>query len=151
MALKPGDQAPTFRLPDQDGTAVSLGDFAGRKLLLYFYPKDDTPGCTTEACQFNDARQRFVDRGVAVIGVSADDGESHRRFRAKYGLEFPLLSDDGGQVATTYGAWGEKTYGEQTFTGVLRSTFLIDEQGRIEQAWYDVAPDGHPEAILAGI
>ena len=130
---------------------MSLGDFQGRKLLLYFYPKDDTPGCTTEACQFRDTGQQFGQHGVAVVGVSADDGESHRRFRAKYSLDFPLLSDAGGEVAKAYDAWGEKTWGTQTFTGVLRSTFLIDEQGRIEQAWYDVSPDGHPEAILSGL
>lgn len=148
MALIPGQPAPDFRLQDQDGNTVSLSDFQGRKLVLYFYPKDDTPGCTTEACQFNDSLARFEDRDVAVVGISADDAESHTRFRARFGLNFPLLVDTGGEVAKAYESWGEKQYGDRTFVGVLRSTFLIDEEGRLEKTWYDVSPDGHPEAIL---
>jgi thioredoxin-dependent peroxiredoxin len=151
MALTSGQPAPDFQLQDQDGTTVSLDSFRGRKVVLYFYPKDDTPGCTVEACQFNDSLSRFHDQDVAVLGVSADDADSHQRFRAKFGLGFPLLVDTGGEVAKAYGAWGEKRYGDRTFVGVLRSTFLIDEQGRIEKAWYDVKPDGHPEAILTGL
>jgi thioredoxin-dependent peroxiredoxin len=151
MSLTSGQQAPDFNLQDQDGNAVSLSDFRGRKLVLYFYPKDDTPGCTTEACQFNDSLTRFQNEDVAVVGISADDAESHQRFRAKFGLGFPLLVDEGGEVAKAYGSWGEKTYGDKTFTGVLRSTFLIDEEGKIWHAWYDVRPDGHPEAILASL
>jgi peroxiredoxin Q/BCP len=108
MALKTGDQAPDFHLPDQDGNTVSLGDFTGRKLLLYFYPKDETPGCTTEACAFRDARQDYADRGIAIVGVSADDGASHQGFRAHHGLEFPLLSDVDGAVASAYDTWGTR-------------------------------------------
>jgi thioredoxin-dependent peroxiredoxin len=151
MALTSGQPAPDFRLQDQDGNTVSLSDFRGRKLVLYFYPKDETPGCTTEACQFNDSLTRFEEQDVAVLGVSADDADSHRRFRAKFGLGFPLLVDTGGEVARLYGSWGEKRFGDRTFVGVLRSTFLIDDQGRIEKAWYDVSPDGHPEAILTAL
>ena len=149
MSLTSGHQAPDFTLKDQDGNAVSLADFRGRKLVVYFYPKDDTPGCTTEACQFNDSLDRFQNEDVAVVGISADDAESHHRFRAKFGLNFPLLVDEGGEVAKAYDSWGTRTYGDRTFTGTLRSTFLIDEQGKIWHAWYDVRPDGHPEAILA--
>lgn len=151
MALQPGDAAPDFRLPDQDGKTVSLGDFAGRKLLLYFYPKDETPGCTTEACAFRDAGQQYASRGIAILGVSGDDSDSHRGFREHHGLAFPLLSDVDGAVAKAYDSWGTKQFGTFEFTGVLRNTFLIDEQGKIEQAWYDVSPQGHPEAILAAL
>jgi thioredoxin-dependent peroxiredoxin len=151
MALTSGQPAPDFRLEDQDGNTVSLSDFRGRKLVLYFYPKDDTPGCTTEACQFNDSLARFEDRDAAVVGISADDAESHRRFRARFGLNFPLLVDTGAEVAKAYESWGEKQYGDRTFVGVLRSTFLIDAEGRLEKTWYDVSPDGHPEAILGAL
>lgn len=151
MALKTGDQAPDFHLPDQDGNTVSLGDFAGRKLLLYFYPKDDTPGCTAEACAFRDSSQEYRDRGIAILGVSADDATSHQRFRANHGLPFPLLSDVDGTAAKAYDSWGTRKLSIGEFTGAFRSTFLIDEQGRIAQAWYDVSPQGHPEAVLAAI
>lgn len=151
MALKTGDQAPDFHLPDQDGDTVSLGDFAGRKLLLYFYPKDETPGCTTEACAFRDARQDYADRGIAVVGVSADDAASHQGFRSHHGLEFPLLSDVDGTVSSAYDTWGTRKLSVSEFTGAFRSTFLIDEEGKIAQAWYNVAPEGHPEAVLAAL
>jgi peroxiredoxin Q/BCP len=152
MELTPGTAAPDFRLEDQDGTAVSLSDFKGRKLVLYFYPKDDTRGCTLEAQQFNQLLGRFDDQNVAVIGVSADDARSHRHFRAKYGLTFPLLCDTDTTVARAYGAYGGRTSSSGgTVEGVLRSTFLIDENGTIEQAWYQVSPDGHPEAVLTEV
>jgi len=149
MKLQTGDAAPAFTLPDQDGKPVDLTSYRGRKLLVYFYPKDDTPGCTKEACQFNDALRGFEDVGVDVLGISADGADSHRRFRAKYGLGFALLSDGGHRVASQYGAYGEKLlYGKPT-TGVIRSTFLIDEQGRVERAWYGVRADGHAAKVLA--
>jgi len=149
MKLQTGDAAPAFTLPDQDGKPVDLTSYRGRKLLVYFYPKDDTPGCTKEACQLNDALRGFEDLGVDVLGISADGAESHRRFRAKYGLGFALLSDEGHRVASQYGAYGEKLlYGKPT-TGVIRSTFLIDEQGRVERAWYGVRADGHAAKVLA--
>jgi peroxiredoxin Q/BCP len=147
--LEPGAQAPSFSLPDQDGKLVSLDDLKGSKVVVYFYPKDDTPGCTAEACQFNDNLQAFQRTGVPVLGISADDGDSHRRFREKYGLRFPLLSDLDHQVMDAYGAWGEKTLYGRTSVGVIRSTFLLDEQGRVERAWYNVKADGHAEKVLA--
>jgi len=144
-----GQPAPAFTSVDQDGKAISLADFKGKPVVLYFYPKDDTPGCTKEACQFNDALRGFENVGVDVLGISADGAESHRRFRAKYGLGFALLSDEGHRVASQYGAYGEKLlYGKPT-TGVIRSTFLIDEQGRVERAWYGVRADGHAAKVLA--
>ncbi|HZD00738.1 MAG TPA: thioredoxin-dependent thiol peroxidase [Actinomycetes bacterium] len=147
--LEPGATAPSFSLPDQDDRPVSLEDLKGSKVLVYFYPKDDTPGCTKEACQFNDNLHAFQRAGVPVLGISPDDADSHRRFRAKYGLGFPLLSDLDHQVIEAYGAWGEKTLYGRTSVGVLRSTFLIDERGRIERAWYNVKADGHAEQVLA--
>jgi len=151
MKLKPGDPAPGFTLPDRDGRPVELASYRGRKVLVYFYPKDDTPGCTKEACQFNDALTGFDDVGIEVLGISSDGAASHRRFQAKYGLRFTLLSDEGHQVAGQYGAYGEKLlYGKPT-TGVIRSTFLVDEQGRIARAWYGVRADGHAAKVLAEV
>ena len=147
--LDRGAKAPPFTLPDQDGRPVSLADFSGRKLIVYFYPADDTPGCTKEACQFNDNLHAFERAGVPVLGISPDDPASHVRFRDKYGLRFPLLSDVDHQVMEAYGAWGEKTLYGNTVVGVLRSTFLIDERGRIERAWYNVKADGHAAKVLA--
>jgi thioredoxin-dependent peroxiredoxin len=149
--LEPGATAPQFSLPDQDSQPVSLDDFKGRRVLVYFYPKDDTPGCTREACQFNDNLHAFQRANVPVLGISPDDAQSHQRFRAKYGLAFPLLSDPDHQVLEAYGAWGEKTlYGKQT-VGVLRSTFLIDQDGKVARAWYNVKADGHAAQVLAEI
>ena len=147
--LAPGDQAPPFTLPDQDGNPVALDDFRGRKVLVYFYPADDTPGCTKEACQFNDNLAAFQAAGVPVLGVSPDNAASHQRFRNKYGLRFPLLTDADHAVLDAYGAWGEKSRYGRTSVGVLRSTFLVDEQGRVERAWHDVKADGHAAAVLA--
>jgi len=146
--LTPGTIAPDFSLPDQDGAAVSLADFAGRKLVLYFYPADDTPGCTKESCQFNDRLDDFGGAGVGVIGVSPDDGASHRKFREKYGLDISLLTDVDHRVMERYGAWGEKTLYGRTSIGVIRSTFLIDPEGVIEHAWYNVRADGHAAKVL---
>lgn len=149
--LEPGDVAPAFTLPDQDGVAVSLADFAGQRVLVYFYPKDDTPGCTKEACQFNDNLAAFQDAGVPVLGVSPDRAECHQAFRAKYALSLRLLSDPDHAVMEAYGAWGDKVlYGKPT-TGVIRSTFLVDEAGRIARAWYQVKADGHAARVLAEV
>jgi len=151
MPLEPGDKGPDFTLVDQDGKPVSLADFAGRQVVLYFYPKDDTPGCTKEACQFNDNLAAFQAADVPVIGVSPDPAESHVRFRTRYGLEFPLLSDPDHTVMEEYGAWGEKSmYGKKRM-GVIRSTFIIDGEGRVERAWYSVKADGHAEKVLAEV
>ena len=147
--LTEGAQAPTFTLPDQDGNLVSLDDFKGSKVLVYFYPADDTPGCTKEACQFNDNLAGFQAAGVPVLGVSPDNAASHQRFRGKYGLRFPLLTDADHAVMDAWGAWGEKSRYGRTSVGVLRSTFLVDEQGRIERAWHNVKADGHAATVLA--
>jgi peroxiredoxin Q/BCP len=147
--LTEGAQAPTFTLSDQDGKQVSLDDFKGAKVLVYFYPADDTPGCTKEACQFNDNLAGFQAAGVPVIGVSPDDAASHQRFRNKYGLRFPLLTDTDHAVMDAWGAWGEKTSYGRTSVGVLRSTFLLDEDGRVERAWHNVKADGHAATVLS--
>jgi thioredoxin-dependent peroxiredoxin len=147
--LAEGAQAPSFTLPDQDGNPVSLDDFKGSKVLVYFYPADDTPGCTKEACQFNDNLANFQAAGVPVIGVSPDDAASHQRFRNKHGLRFPLLTDADHTVMDAWGAWGEKTRYGRTSVGVLRSTFLLDAHGRVERAWHDVSADGHAATVLS--
>jgi peroxiredoxin Q/BCP len=139
--LNPGDSAPDFELIAQDGRTVCLKDFRGRKLLLYFYPKADTPGCTTQACALRDARAELAELGVAALGISPDQPGTQRKFDAKYGLGFPLLSDPDHRVAEAYGAWGEKKmYGKAT-QGIIRSSFLIDPEGRILRAWYKVKPE----------
>lgn len=146
--LEPGAKAPAFTLPDKDGNKVSLAQFAGRKVVVYFYPADDTPGCTKEACQFNDNLRAFNRADVAVVGISPDGAEAHERFASKYGLKFPLLSDQSHKVMERYGAYGEKTlYGKKT-VGVIRSTFLVDERGKIARAWYSVKADGHADKVL---
>jgi peroxiredoxin Q/BCP len=144
-------QSPAFTLPDQDGQKVSLKDFAGQPVVVYFYPADDTPGCTKEACQFNDNLRAFTKAEVAVIGISPDGADKHVKFRTKYGLKFPLLSDADHKVMEKYGAYGEKTlYGKKT-VGVIRSTFLIGADGKIARAWHHVRADGHAEKVLAEV
>jgi len=146
--LAKGDLAPLFSLPDQDGRPVALGDYAGRRVVVYFYPADDTPGCTKEACQFSDLVDEYAALGVEVLGISPDGGTKHQKFRAKYGLRISLLSDPDHDVMAQYGAWGEKTlYGRKT-EGVIRSTFLVGADGRIERAWYHVRADGHANKVL---
>lgn len=149
--LQTGDVAPPFTLPDHDEQPVSLADFAGRPLVVYFYPADDTPGCTKEACQFNDNLQAFAQAAVSVVGISPDSATKHRAFREKYGLAFPLLTDTDRSVMSAYGAFGEKTmYGKKTI-GVIRSTFVIGPDGTIQRAWYNVRADGHAAKVLAEI
>jgi len=139
--LNPGDAAPDFQLPDQDGKTVSLADFHGRRLLVYFYPKADTQGCTRQACSIRDAREELRDLGLAVVGISPDQPAKQQKFDAKYGLAFPLLADPDHRVAEAYGAWGEKTlYGKKSM-GIIRSSVLIDAAGRVVQAWYKVKPE----------
>ncbi len=150
--LKEGDKAPDFCLKgiDEKGQEgeFCLKDLLGSKVILYFYPKDDTPGCTTEACDFRDNLNLLASKGYRVVGVSPDSLESHRRFREKYGLNFILLSDPDKKVAEAYGAYGEKKmYGKVT-KGIIRSTFLIDSEGRIERAWYNVKAKGHVASIM---
>jgi len=138
--LQPGDTAPLFRLRDQNGNLVSLEDFRGRKLLVYFYPKADTPGCTTQACTIRDAQPELAGRGVAAVGISPDPPAANRKFADKYHLGFPLLSDPDHQVAAAYGVWGEKKRYGRTTQGIIRSAFLLDEEGRILKARYQIKP-----------
>ena len=148
--LQPGDTAPAFSLSDQHGNTVALGDFKGRKLLVYFYPEADTPGCTTQSCDLRDHRQEFAGLGVDVVGISPDEPSKQLAFDQKYSLGFPLLADTDHAVAEAWGTWGEKTYKGKTYLGIIRSSFLVDEDGRIERAWYKVKPeDTVPEAQAA--
>jgi peroxiredoxin Q/BCP len=138
--LKPKDKAPLFSLPDSSGKKVKLSDFKGKKVLLYFYPKADTPGCTTQACSVRDASKPLASRNVAVLGISPDEPEKLGKFDRKYGLGFPLLSDSDNKVAKAYWAWGEKSMYGKKYEGILRSSFLLDEKGAILRAWYKVSP-----------
>ena len=150
--LEPGSPAPPFTLTDGQGHSVSLADFAGRNVVLYFYPKDDTPGCTKEACGFRDAWRELQDLGVAVLGVSADDAASHAKFATKYRLPFPLLSDPDRRVMSAYGAYGEKTMYGLKKVGVIRSTVWIGPDGRIRRHWARVAnTERHPDQVLAAL
>ena len=145
MELKPGDKAPSFAMPDENGKVVSSDSLKGKTYFLYFYPKDDTPGCTVEACQLNDNLTQFKTLGVPVLGVSRDDAASHQAFQKKYGLNFDLLTDADRTVHDAYGAWGDRPgRGE----GVIRSSFLIGPDGKIKQSWYFVKPDGHALEVL---
>ena len=147
--LKPGDPAPDFTLTTGDGETVSLRDLRGRPVVLYFYPRDDTPGCTTEACSFRDLQPEFKKRDAAVFGVSADDLKSHQKFAHKYDLTFPLLSDPDHSVAEAYDSWGLKKFMGREYEGIKRNTFLIGPDGKIAHVWEKVKPAGHPEAVLA--
>lgn len=145
--LEPGDPAPTFTLDDQDGSPVSLADYRGRKVILYFYPEAATPGCTTEACDFRDNLNSLTGAGYAVLGVSRDQPAKNKKFAEDEHLTFPLLSDPDRAVHEAYAVWGEKSMYGKTVTGVLRSTFVIDEEGRIQLAQYNVRATGHVAAL----
>ncbi len=136
--LKVGDPAPEFTLPAEDGRQVSLADYRGKRVVLYFYPKDDTPGCTTQACGFRDAYPQIEEQNAVVLGVSPDSEQSHRKFKTKFDLPFTLLIDADHQVAEAYGAWGEKTNYGRTYTGIIRSHFIINEAGRLADVQVDV-------------
>ena len=138
--LKKGDKAPDFDLMDQNGHSVKLSDYTGKKALVYFYPKADTSGCTKQACSVRDAEPDLSKAGVVAIGISPDKPEKQKKFDEKYELGFPLLSDDDHAVAESYGAWGEKKMYGKTYEGVVRSAFLVDENGLIMDAWYKVSP-----------
>lgn len=149
--LSSGDKAPAFTLKRDGGSTVSLKDFKGRKLVLYFYPKADTPGCTREAIDFSRLRTQFAKAGADVLGVSADPVERQDKFKAKHKLNIALGSDPTHEMLTTYGAWGKKSLYGRTFMGVIRKTFLIDDGGRIAQIWPKVSVDGHAEDVLAAV
>ncbi|HEX8290875.1 MAG TPA: thioredoxin-dependent thiol peroxidase [Pyrinomonadaceae bacterium] len=146
--LKEGDAAPDFEARDAGGNPVRLSSLRGRKVVLYFYPKDDTPGCTKEACSFRDGFAEFERRGIEVLGVSTDDEKSHRKFAEKYGLPFRLLADTGHAVADLYGVYGEKQFMGRKYMGVARKTFLVDEEGRVAKVFDKVKVDEHAEEVL---
>jgi peroxiredoxin Q/BCP len=149
--LSAGKKAPGLKLKDEGGRAVRLADFRGKRLVLYFYPRDLTPGCTIEACEFRDELREFEKRNAVVIGVSPDDARSHQRFREKHGLNFTLLTDEEHRTAEAYGAWQEKNmYGRKVW-GVRRSTFIIDEEGRIARVFDKVKPEGHSREVLRAL
>jgi thioredoxin-dependent peroxiredoxin len=145
-----GKPAPAFTLASDEGGKVSLKDFRGRRVILYFYPKDDTPGCTAEACAFRDAEADFSKADAVVLGVSKDDVKSHRKFRSKYGLNFPLLADDAG-VCEAYGVWKQKSMYGRTYMGIERSTFLIDEGGKVRAEWRKVSVPGHAAEVIKAL
>lgn len=144
----PGERAPEFNLPRDGGSTVSLADYAGRKLVLYFYPKADTPGCTKEAIAFNGLKRAFAKNDTDILGVSADPVKAQDRFRDKYDLRIALGSDESKKMLTAYGAWGEKSMYGRKFMGVRRTTFLIGRDGRVAQVWENVKVPGHAEAVL---
>jgi thioredoxin-dependent peroxiredoxin len=149
--LEVGERAPEFKTTDQDGESVSLKDFRGKKVVLYFYPKDDTPGCTKEACGFRDDYSKFRKRKIEVLGVSVDDEKSHKKFAEKYDLPFRLLADTDKKIVKDYGVWGEKSLYGRKFMGIHRVTYVIDEKGKVAAVWPKVKPDGHADEILASV
>jgi peroxiredoxin Q/BCP len=148
---KPGDAVPAFSLPASDGRTVSAAGLRGQRYVLYFYPKDDTPGCTKEACAFRDNLPAFGGLGVPVFGVSADNEASHRKFVAKYGLNFPLLADPDRKLIEPIGAWVEKSMYGRSYMGIARCTFIVGTDGRIERVWEKVSPEGHAAEVLAAL
>ncbi len=146
--IEPGQQAPDFTLPNQDGEPVRLSELRGRPVVLYFYPKDDTPGCTKQACGIRDAWSDFEQRGIEVLGISPDDESSHVKFKQKYGLPFTLLADPEHKVAEDYGVWVEKKNYGKTYLGVIRSTFVVDPEGKIAHAFYNVRATGHVAKLI---
>lgn len=146
--LKAGAKAPDFKLQSEEGKTVSLKDFAGKKVVLYFYPRDMTPGCTREACSFTENQSRIKKLGAVVLGVSADSVESHKKFKEKYGLSFPLLSDPNKEVIEKYGVWQEKSMYGKKMMGIVRTTFVIDEAGKIAHIFSKVKVDGHTDKVI---
>ena len=151
VMIQEGKKAPLFTLPSSEGGRVSLKDLRGKPVVLYFYPKDDTPGCTREACAFRDAQAALKKKGAMVLGVSGDSTLSHEKFRGKYKLNFPLLSDADKAVATKYGAWGEKVLYGKKFIGMIRSTFVIDGEGVVRKVFPRVRVDGHADQVLKAL
>jgi peroxiredoxin Q/BCP len=146
--LKAGDKAPTFEGVNQDGKKISLSDFKGKKLILYFYPKDDTPGCTAESCNLNENYEMWLRKGFEVVGVSPDSEKSHLKFSDKFGLKFNLVADTDHEILEAYGVWGEKSMYGKTYMGVIRTTFVIDENGIIEAVFEKVDTKDHTNQII---
>lgn len=151
MALKPGDPAPDFSLPDGAGNTVALSALRGKWVVLYFYPRDNTPGCTTEACAFREVHADYQASNAVVLGISTDDAKSHTKFATKFNLPFPLLTDADGSVGTAYESYGLKKFMGREFMGISRNTFLIDPDGKIAKVYLKVKPDGHATAVLADL
>lgn len=151
LKLNEGNTAPEFTALTSGGGKISLADFKGQNVILYFYPKDDTPGCTKEACGFRDAFSTFKERGAVILGVSPDSAAQHDKFVAKYKLPFPLLADVDKKIVEAYGVWGEKKFMGRTYTGTLRVTFLIGPDGRIKKIWPNVKPEEHAAEVLAAL
>jgi thioredoxin-dependent peroxiredoxin len=146
--VKEGTTAPAFKTTDQNGAAISLKDLRGKKVVLYFYPKDDTPGCTKEACSFRDAYSKYKKKGITILGVSPDSEKAHQKFITKYELPFTLLADTDHSIADAYGVYGEKKFMGRTYMGVHRTTFLIDEKGKIKKVFEKVKPEDHADEVL---
>ncbi|MBU6229157.1 MAG: thioredoxin-dependent thiol peroxidase [Cyanobacteria bacterium REEB459] len=151
MALSPGDAAPDFSLPDAEGKLYTLQDLKGQRLVLYFYPRDNTPGCTKEACGFRDTYGAYQEKGAIVLGVSTDDAKSHSKFITKYSLPFPLLVDQEGSVASRYGVYGLKKFMGKEYMGITRSTFIIGPDGTVEKVYLKVKPETHANTVLADL
>jgi peroxiredoxin Q/BCP len=151
MVLSKGSPAPDFTLSDETGATKRLSDFKGRPVVLYFYPKDDTPGCTTEACNFRDDYSAYVDADVVILGISPDTPSSHAKFKEKYSIPFPLLADVGHKICDQYGVWGPKNFMGREYEGVLRTTFLVDANGRIAKVFENVKPAEHSTEVLAAL
>lgn len=149
--VEPGSPAPPFALPSGDGDTVALSDLLGRQVVLYFYPKDDTPGCTTQACDLRNSWRAIREAGAVVLGVSPDGPASHAQFARKFQLPFPLLADEDHAVAEAYGAWGEKSMYGRTYMGIIRSTVIIDGQGVVSHVFPRVRPKGHAASVLAAL
>ena len=151
LKLQEGDPAPAFTAPTNGGGSVSLSDFKGKQVVLYFYPRDDTPGCTKEACGFRDAFASFRKKGVVVLGVSVDPVKAHDKFVEKFKLPFPLLADEEKRIVQAYGVWGQKSFMGRKFLGIHRVTFLIGPDGRIQKIWPEVKPEEHAAEVLAAL
>jgi peroxiredoxin Q/BCP len=149
--LEAGTPAPTFEAKTDSGETVSLADYRGQKVVLYFYPKDDTPGCTTQSCGFRDIHDEIAEKNAVVFGISPDGQESHEKFRVKFDLPFTLLVDEDHSISEAYGVWGERTMSGRTFMGIYRSHFVIDEKGELLEANYNVAPADSPSGALAAL
>lgn len=151
MPLAEGIQAPDFSLPDQDGKSRKLSDYRGTPIVLYFYPKDDTPGCTTEACNFRDDYPNYEQAGIVILGVSPDTPKKHTKFKEKYNLPFTLLADEAHEVCELYQVWGRKKFMGREYDGVFRTTYVIDAEGAIVKVFENVKPDGHSAQVLAAL